>query len=98
MSIDSLIAWEHRKNERIAYYRRRKGWARRMIREHSLTSPGDSVKGQFEGDNLKVEIGPRGGVRIYGRMPAFPEKKSGKPVRQSPRLAGGLELLPKANK
>jgi len=69
MSIDRLHAWHDLLQEKIAYFRRRKTWARQVKQDHKLTSPGDEAKGEFEGDNYKVKIGPRMGLRVYGVLP-----------------------------
>lgn len=60
---------EYAEMEQIEYYRRRKDWARELLSEHDLTKPGDSIRDKFEGIELRVWIGPRGGVRIDGPKP-----------------------------
>ena len=53
----------------IAYYQRRKDWAREILDQHGVTQKGGSIEVEFEGIKLRVWIGPRGGVRIDGPRP-----------------------------
>lgn len=61
-----LDVWNENLKEKIAFFRRRKQWARELLKKAKL-APGSSIQETFEGDTFQVSIGPRGGIKILGR-------------------------------
>ena len=65
MSWDNYQLWLADRDAQIAFFVRRKQWARGLMGSLGLTKPGNSTEGTFEGCQFMIMIGPRGGVRIY---------------------------------
>lgn len=64
-----LEVWQLGQENKIAYFQRRKEWARKLLKKAGLESPGDSLTATFEDDEFEITIGPRKGVRIKETTP-----------------------------
>jgi hypothetical protein len=62
--IGRLEEWCLRKDAEIDFFKRRKIWAIRLLSQHHMTQPGQTVTGKFEERTFNITIGPRKGVRI----------------------------------
>ena len=64
MSWENYQLWLADRDAQIAFFVRRKQWARNLMSSLGLTKPGDSTEDIFEGCKFMIVIGPRGGVKI----------------------------------
>ena len=69
MGLERLNQWYDELGMKKQYFGKRKNWARRMVEEHSLTKPGDTVRADYWNHEYEITIGPRGGIQIIGALP-----------------------------
>ena len=69
MGLERLDRWHDELAMKKQYFEQRKNWARRIAQEAKLTAPGDTATASFYNRTYKVEIGPRGGLNVYGVLP-----------------------------